>query len=317
MSESESKLSDHTFCAFCPFIQPGSGQLFQKRIGAAVRCFLLFVITGIFPAVFVFLLLGFHHPFLTSWECLFILLGGSLLSLFLVVFYSALDTILWKSGTPMRVLRVLIVLTVVCYFTIAFELFLDPSASTDDNSPSKKGEKCASNMRHITLAILYYEGKDRRGLPTYSVDAQGKPLHSWRVLILPLVDESGLYEKIRLDEPWDSEYNRQFHSCAPRIFQCPAHYLGAVPQGSFYSVVSDSESASTGSPPRELRENNLILAERRTPVNWMDPSNEFSNDILNKGVNTDVMGISSNHPGGAFCALRSGRVQFLEEKKRD
>ena len=40
--------------------------------------------------------------------------------------------------------------------------------------------------------------------PAYSTDAAGKPLLSWRVLILPYIDQQGLYEQFHLDEPWDT-----------------------------------------------------------------------------------------------------------------
>src|SRR5262249_27690932 len=60
---------------------------------------------------------------------------------------------------------------------------------------------CTLAGLHLALH-LYHDAHG--GLPPavlYSKD--GKPLHSWRVLILPHIEESKLYEEFRLDEPWD------------------------------------------------------------------------------------------------------------------
>ena len=44
--------------------------------------------------------------------------------------------------------------------------------------------------------------------PAYTADKDGKPLLSWRVLILPYVEQNELYKQFHLDEPWDSEHNK-------------------------------------------------------------------------------------------------------------
>jgi len=63
-----------------------------------------------------------------------------------------------------------------------------------------------NNLKNIGLGIIAYHDKYRR-LPTDIVDAQGKPLLSWRVAILPFVDQKKLYAQFHLDEPWDSPHN--------------------------------------------------------------------------------------------------------------
>ncbi|MHB9078993.1 MAG: DUF1559 family PulG-like putative transporter [Pirellulaceae bacterium] len=65
--------------------------------------------------------------------------------------------------------------------------------------------------------------------PAYTVNAEGQPLHSWRVLLLPYLGQQELYGKLRLDEPWDSEHNRQFQDAAPNIYQCPSAKLQPSP----------------------------------------------------------------------------------------
>jgi prepilin-type processing-associated H-X9-DG protein len=150
---------------------------------------------------------------------------------------------------------------------------------------------------------------------------------------LPYIEQQGLYNQIRLDEPWDSEHNRQFHSEAPRIFQCPSGNSRSspresvpvpVPSGSYYSIVYGAETPFYGSQPKTIGEitgglsNTIFLVERRIPVNWMDPSREITfamtvNETAIKSINVDAMGISSYHPGGVNIALGDGSVRFVAD----
>jgi hypothetical protein len=79
---------------------------------------------------------------------------------------------------------------------------------------------CASHIRQIAYACASYA--DVYGyLPACTVDADNKALHSWRVLILPFVEQKELYQHIRLNEPWNSEYNKQFHNVMISEYICP------------------------------------------------------------------------------------------------
>ncbi len=49
-----------------------------------------------------------------------------------------------------------------------------------------------------------------------------KPLLSWRVAILPQIDQGTLYQQFHLDEPWDSTHNQQFITRMPKVFAHPA-----------------------------------------------------------------------------------------------
>ena len=61
--------------------------------------------------------------------------------------------------------------------------------------------ECMTNMQMIVLAMLLYHEDHGTLPPAFTVDANGTPLHSWRVLLLPYLGYDELYAKIRLDEP--------------------------------------------------------------------------------------------------------------------
>ena len=79
-----------------------------------------------------------------------------------------------------------------------------------------------NNFKQVVLAMQMYESTHGR-LPSQAVcDKQGKPLLSWRVMLLPYVEDGDLYEQFRLDEPWDSEHNLKLVERMPAVYSDPA-----------------------------------------------------------------------------------------------
>ncbi|WP_422927939.1 DUF1559 domain-containing protein [Singulisphaera sp. PoT] len=81
--------------------------------------------------------------------------------------------------------------------------------------------RCVQNLLQIGLAMHNYHATYRRFPPAYTVDAQGKPLLSWRVLLLPYLEQDSLYKEFHLDEAWDSPHNRPLASRMPAVYRCP------------------------------------------------------------------------------------------------
>ncbi|MBN2579458.1 MAG: DUF1559 domain-containing protein [Pirellulales bacterium] len=87
-------------------------------------------------------------------------------------------------------------------------------------------EVSKNNMKQIALALHIYLDAHKCFPPAYSTDPSGKPLLSWRVLILPCLDEGELYDQFHLDEPWDSDHNKQLIARMPRVYQNPNGSVG-------------------------------------------------------------------------------------------
>ena len=74
------------------------------------------------------------------------------------------------------------------------------------------------SIRQITLAALNYENAFRR-LPAHAIYSDaGEPLLSWRVAILPFMEQNNLYDQFHLDEPWDSPHNIMLLPLMPHVF---------------------------------------------------------------------------------------------------
>ncbi|MEM0926550.1 MAG: DUF1559 domain-containing protein, partial [Planctomycetota bacterium] len=76
----------------------------------------------------------------------------------------------------------------------------------------------SNNLKQIGLAYHNFHAA-QRVLPGDITDENGKPLLSWRVAILPYIEEQQLYEKFRLDEPWDSPHNIKLLDEMPIVYE--------------------------------------------------------------------------------------------------
>ncbi|MHC4176347.1 MAG: DUF1559 family PulG-like putative transporter [Planctomycetota bacterium] len=82
-----------------------------------------------------------------------------------------------------------------------------------------------NNLKQIALAMHNYHEIYKHFPAAASYDADGKPLLSWRVHLLPFLEYEVLYDKFHLDEPWDSEHNRKLIAETPLPYRSPASKL--------------------------------------------------------------------------------------------
>lgn len=80
--------------------------------------------------------------------------------------------------------------------------------------------KSQNNMKQIALAAHNYNDVNDE-LPGNSYGPDGKPLLSWRVHILPYIEQDNLYQQFKLDEPWDSANNIRLLNQMPKVYANP------------------------------------------------------------------------------------------------
>jgi prepilin-type processing-associated H-X9-DG protein len=177
--------------------------------------------------------------------------------------------------------------------------------------------QCSNHIKQITLAIHNYHDATGNLPPLYTVDANGKPLHSWRVLILPYLEQQALYDEImsRPNEPWDSENNKRLHAMTPSVYRCPTNpnagcvYSGIAGEGFVPATKTNSRGEHTFARITDGTSNTIAIIEIKEPFNWMDPTADITLDELVKGINVGRAG--SFHPGGCNAALFDGSVRFI------
>src|SRR5262249_35717405 len=80
----------------------------------------------------------------------------------------------------------------------------------------------ANNLKQVALALHTYHDSYGRFPPPHTTTPDGKPGVSWRVLILPFIEQDNLYKMFRLDEPWDSPNNAQWSNTVVMTYCHPA-----------------------------------------------------------------------------------------------
>jgi hypothetical protein len=80
-----------------------------------------------------------------------------------------------------------------------------------------------NNAKQLMLSIHNYESAYKKIPARATKNASGKPLLSWRVAILPYIEEAALYQQFHMDEPWDSEHNIKLLDKMPATFKHPSY----------------------------------------------------------------------------------------------
>jgi len=81
--------------------------------------------------------------------------------------------------------------------------------------------QCNNNLKQIGLALHNYHDVHGTFPPAAICDKKGKKLLSWRVAILPYIEQDNLYKQFKLDEPWDSEHNAPLSGVAIKTYIDP------------------------------------------------------------------------------------------------
>lgn len=173
-----------------------------------------------------------------------------------------------------------------------------------------KGSTCNGQMCSIALSMHSYHDTNGHFPPAYLAGSDGKPAHSWRVLLLPFIEQQDLYKAYRFDEPWDGPSNRQLAGRMPRHYACPSDPEGLAKGVTSYFVVVGPGTAFPGAKPTKLdditrpRDQTVLLVEAvGQDICWMDPRDLTLADMRFAPDSPGGPTISSKHrlPWAAFA----------------
>ena len=147
------------------------------------------------------------------------------------------------------------------------------------------------------------------------VDNNGKPLLSWRVMLLPYIEQEALYKEFKLDEPWDSANNLPLVEKMPKVFASPRVIVKRKGY-TVYQVFSGPGALynegkvlfNIGNIP-DGTSNTLFAVEATKTVSWMKPEDiPFDKD-------KDVADFGKAYGNKPLAALMDGSVRMLDLKK--
>lgn len=212
---------------------------------------------------------------------------------------------------------------------IAFSLFIlyalvVPTGVVDPSSVFRRTQ-CKNNLKQIGLAFHNYS--DVYG--TFAADQLGWPRSSWRIALLPYVDEEAVVGVYDLTQAWDSAANEPLQRKQVRSYSCPNRPTSFDSVGRFltsYVVPTGEEtvfSSQQGTPYSAIKDgtsNTLLVVEAcGNEIIWTNPQDvEVSSYELSVNGPGAIKGqsgslISSWHVGGAQVVLADGSARFLSD----
>lgn len=173
----------------------------------------------------------------------------------------------------------------------------------------------SNNLKQIGISFHNYNDTMGSMPPAAVCDKAGKPMLSWRVLILPYIEANNLYKEFKLDEPWDSDHNKKLIPKMPKIYALPFPTTAKANETHFRVFVGNGAAFDYLKGPRipadfqDGTSNTLLVVTAKDAVPWtkpdelaFDPDKDmtkllgfFSNDVCMVGLaDGSVRGVSKS-----------------------
>ena len=211
-------------------------------------------------------------------------------------------------------------LAVTLFVLLAAGQFFYPALDGGREAILRTG--CQNNVRKLAIAIHGYESIHGHIPPPYSIAADGTPLHSWRVLLLPFLGEQALYDQIDTDKPWDAPVNIPFHDRMPEVFCCAAtkyhsKWRSTGNTTAYVVVVGSGTPWRVNKPPSLTQMPNgtsrtiAIVESENHRIPWMSPADPDLETFM------DNLDFSRPHNGLLNFSMFDGSVHALGNDSRE
>ena len=164
-----------------------------------------------------------------------------------------------------------------------------------------------NNLRQIAVAMNGYSDQ-YRGLPPAAIcDKAGKPLLSWRVAVLPFLEQGALHKRFKLDEPWDGPNNKKLIELMPRVFDSQSDKTGETNYRVFFGggALFDLKQKTPLTQITDGTSTTFLVVEAAESVPWTAPRE------LDYGANTPLPKLGFARNGLFGVAFADGSVRRL------
>lgn len=206
-----------------------------------------------------------------------------------------------------------------CCLALGIVLKLQSGTPRDAHLP---GNEQLTNLRGVAVAVWNYVDGNQRILPPAALaDSEGRPLHSWRTLLLPLLDERERFEQVDLAQPWDSSRNKTaLRQGCPETYRSFSSPVGNPRYTSIFAVTGE-ETVFPPDGPISMHDimhadglsTTLMFTEAHDlKVEWAEPR-----DIPFSSLNAAPAELSGRGPStaasdrGVFVLFCDGHVATL------
>ena len=175
---------------------------------------------------------------------------------------------------------------------------------------------CKRNLQQIAKALNSYAADYGMYPPAVTYDASGQAMHSWRVLILPYLNERRLYDSYDMSKPWNAPENSHVQAQIPAVYVSPANKNIAIGESSYMLITGPGTLFPPKAPPLgpnavpDGPANTILVVETNNRMtSWIEP---VDLDMAKLPARIGMLnGIGGSHANGATAAYVDGQAVFI------
>jgi len=179
---------------------------------------------------------------------------------------------------------------------------------------------CANNLKYIGLGMLDYHDTYNCFPAAVLTDEHDSPVRSWRVALLPFVEQGALYDRYDFDEPWDGPNNSLLLGDFPGWYRCPGDGLSGPTDTSYVMIVG--EGTMGGEPREEVSCDDvmdgtsntiliLVIEVAGAGIPWTEPRDITVEEAVTLITDPEASQFEQAHSGGVNVLLADGSVLLL------
>ncbi len=189
----------------------------------------------------------------------------------------------------------------------------EPRAAAPGERPDRANSQSRNHLKLMMLAFHNYASAEGHFPPAAIYGSDGQPKLSWRVAILPYLDQNDLYNEFRQDEAWDSPHNKALIARMPAFFTTPSvpaepgqtRIRGFVGKGAIF----DGPGGTKIQDITDGTSNTIALAVADRAVTWTAPGD------LPFVEGQPLPGLDESDPRGVLVAFADGSVRYIPRGK--
>jgi prepilin-type processing-associated H-X9-DG protein len=224
------------------------------------------------------------------------------------------------SGGGMSIVAIVLVIVLVVTLSCGGVMVALLLPAVQAAREAARRSQCTNNLKQIGLAMHNYHDVYNCFPPAVITDKNGRPMRSWRVAILPFMEQNALYQRYNFNEPWDGPNNRTLGNTAIPEYRCPSDQSSAPTETNYVMIVGKGSLGGLPNQTTSFRNiidgtaNTIMIVEvTGSGIPWIEPR-DLSVEEFQRGIN-DGSGkwISSKHPGGVNVLMCDASVRFVSQ----
>ena len=187
-----------------------------------------------------------------------------------------------------------------------------PAGAADDPPTRKELAASQNNLKQIGLAFHNFGGANEDKWADDITDKDGRPLLSWRVALLPYIEQEALYKEFKLDETWDSANNKKLIEKMPKTY-APVRVKAKAGETFYQRFVGKDALFNEKGTDYKIRNipdgtsNTALVVEAGDPVIWSKPAD------LTFGVKRPLPHLGGLFDGDFHLLLCDGSVMRVKK----